>query len=253
MEAESPEPDLETEFVMLEEIEANYTAYRLAADQAVDLNEPLGLKAIAPFAAAEDKPIPAALWGKYLVEPFQRKHVEAQRWNPEGSRCFYSALETDTAIAEMAHHARKHLLAIDAVPAVYYINFSIGFHGKLVDIHTLTSKHPELVYDQRHPNCHVVGRAALRRGSDGILAPSVRYEGGRCLAVYVPQAIKPGEFLERIIFTRSPSGQVLAKRAPYPSDELPATPSDPPRKRGRPRASAKTVNYRPHSAEWGAQ
>jgi RES domain-containing protein len=236
MEAAILEPDLETEFVLLEEIEANHTAYRLAADKVVDLREPLGLKVVEPVEAevAEDDPIPAALWGKYLVEPFQRKHVEAQRWNPEGSRCFYSALERDTAIAEMAHHARKHLLSIDAIPAVYYIKFSIGFHGKLVDIHALTSKHPELVHDQRHPNCHVVGQAALRRGSDGILAPSVRYEGGRCLAVYVPQAIEPGEFLERIVFSRSPSGAVLTKRTPYRSDErLSANTSDPRKKRGR--------------------
>ena len=68
MEAEIPEPDLETEFVSLEEIEADYTAYRLAADQAVDLKEPLGLKVVAPCEAAEDEPIPAGLWGKYLVE-----------------------------------------------------------------------------------------------------------------------------------------------------------------------------------------
>ena len=234
MEAEISEPDLETEFVSLEEIEANCTAYRLAADNAVDLNEPLGLKVVEPFRAAEDDdPIPAALWQQYLVEPFQRKTVKAQRWNPEGSRCFYSALERDTAIAEMAHHARKHLLGIDAILAVYYIKFSIGFHGKLVDIHALTSKHPELVHNQRHPNCHVVGQAALRRGSDGILAPSVRCEGGRCLVVYVPRAIEPGEFLERIVFSRSPSGQVLTKRMPYRSDDRPSANTSDSRKKRR--------------------
>jgi RES domain-containing protein len=239
MEAEIPEPDLETEFVSLEEIEADYTAYRLAVDETTDPKEPLGYMVQAPFEPVEDEPIPAILWSKYLVAPFQRKGViPPQRWNPDGSRCFYSALERDTAIAEVAHHVRKRLAHLGARSAtVHYVKFSIEFHGKIVDVHALTSKHPELVYDQHHPNCHVVGRAALQRGSDGILVPSVRYEGGRCLAVYVPQAIKPGEFLERVVFFRSPSGDVLTERTPYGSIERKsAKPSDTRKRRGRTRA-----------------
>jgi hypothetical protein len=179
------------------------------------------------------------LWDKYLVEPFLRKGMmPSQRWTPEGSRCFYSALERETAIAEVAHYLRKRLADLGARPATaHYLKFSIEFHGKIVDVHALTSKHPELVYDQHHPNCRLVGRAALQRGSDGILAPSVRCEGGKCLAVFVRQALKPGEFLERIVFSRSPSGEVLAKRTPYCSDDRPPPNAPDPRKRrGRMRA-----------------
>ena len=177
MEAEIPELDLATEFVSLEEIEADYTAYRLAVDDTVDPKEPLGYMVRAPFKSVEDEPIPEMLWDKYLVEPFLRKGVmPSQRWTPEGSRCFYSALERETAIAEVAHYLRKRLADLGARPATaHYLKFSIEFHGKIVDVHALTSK---------HPNSYMINIIQIVDWWDGRLcsAAATEYWRHRCAA-----------------------------------------------------------------------
>jgi len=189
--------------------------YRLAVDRAIDALRPMKYRLKPKFKKLPQEVEISRVLSQLIVEPFRRKTFPAQRWNSIAFRCFYSALEKETAIEEVKHYARKHILKESPVSHVHYVQFSTHFRGKVVDIHKLATDFPELVDDAHHPTCHVVAEAVFRRKVDALLAPSVRRKGGKCLAVYKKRALKVGEFEESISFFRDGSGSIAIERSPY--------------------------------------
>jgi len=191
------------------------TVYRLALNHMLDTMKPIGFKLAPTFARLPGEvKLSSEIVRGLIVEPFRRKIFPAQRWNPATFRCFYSALERETAVEEVAHYARKRLLEIAAVSRVYYVQIAIQFSGKIVDIHDLMPSFPELFEDSHHPKCHVVAEIAFRRRIDALLAPSVRRNGGKCLAVYRKHALTAGDIQEEVTFLRDSSGKFCIERNP---------------------------------------
>lgn len=112
---------------------------------------------------------------------------EGARFHPRGPHgAWYCALEVETCIAEVVHHRIQHLRETDAPDEadVPYRLFLADIHGQ--DFAMLDDGHARsrACLD---PTSYSVGQAfgaqlrADRRG--GVMYPSVRRDGGTCLAV----------------------------------------------------------------------
>ncbi len=118
--------------------------------------------------------------------------------NPDGSRfsngqfgVYYAADTRETAIAEVGHH-RGVFLSRTAEPAidVDLRLIAADLEAPLHDLRPLRETRPE-IYDRDHYGASQVLAGQLRDGGSwGVLYHSVRYEGGLCVGVFRPRALK---------------------------------------------------------------
>jgi hypothetical protein len=118
--------------------------------------------------------------------------------NPDGSRfsdgsygVYYAAHALDTAIAEVSHH-RALFLSRTNEPAmdVDMRAISANLDAELHDLRGLGKRGKALL----DPNDYAAPQALARRlreaGSWGVQFPSVRHEGGLCVGVFRPKALR---------------------------------------------------------------
>jgi hypothetical protein len=118
--------------------------------------------------------------------------------NPEGSRfsdgsygVYYAAHAIETAIAEVSHH-RARFLSRTREPAMDVDLRAISAHleAELHDLRSLGKRGAPLL----DPNDYAAPQALARRlrdaGSWGVQFPSVRHEGGLCVGVFRPKALR---------------------------------------------------------------
>lgn len=104
----------------------------------------------------------------------------------------YGADDIDTAIAEVSHHHARRLLATYA-PAgtmILLAQWSFTLAHDLEDIRS----HPAALFDPvSYSASQAFGLTAKRRGSSGVLYPSVRRPGNECVGVLRPVAVESME------------------------------------------------------------
>lgn len=118
--------------------------------------------------------------------------------NPEGSRfsdgsygVYYAADTRDTAIAEVGHH-RGIFLSRTCEPEID-IDLRLivaDLDAPLHDLRPLRETAPEVYHPQQYGASQALGRALREAGSWGVLYHSVRHEGGHCVGVFRPRALK---------------------------------------------------------------
>jgi hypothetical protein len=128
--------------------------------------------------------------------------------SPTGSRfngptrgAWYAGDKLETSLAEVIYHKKKHLAEI-VVPEVSagipeadsstYDDWLADFHA---EFHSLepASDFPECLEPEPVPECYAepqrLAQKLLKEQSNGILYPSVRKKGGRCLVCFRPPLV----------------------------------------------------------------
>ena len=175
---------------------ATATALDAATNERV-LGETRGLAGISPFE---------------LVYGFANAHIiraaflhpnkaGGSRFNDTSRGAWYAAEEVETSIAEVAYHRARRLSDIidpdvpdQALPSdrATYDDWQADFHA---DFHVLApaSNFSECLEREPVPECYqapqALARKLLSQQSNGVVYPSVRREGARCLACFRPALV----------------------------------------------------------------
>jgi hypothetical protein len=120
------------------------------------------------------------------------KPREANRFNGAERGAWYAALDLETCLAEVRHHLTEALAQIGVYEAVVdYAELHASFAGEFVDLRQHVDHaclHPEKAIG--YPAGNALADAARARGLNGIIYPSVRREGGTCIAALFPHAVQ---------------------------------------------------------------
>ena len=175
---------------------ATATALDAATNDRV-LGETRGLAGISPFE---------------LVYGFANAHIiraaflhpnkaGGSRFNDTTRGAWYAAQEVETSIAEVAYHRARRLSEIidthepnqaPQIDSATYDDWQADFNA---EFHALEppSKYAECLEREPVPECYqapqALARNLLSRQSNGIVYPSVRREGARCLACFRPALV----------------------------------------------------------------
>ncbi|ADZ71320.1 RES family NAD+ phosphorylase [Polymorphum gilvum] len=133
---------------------------------------------------------PGASW---LMAPFTHVSTDRPSRFSDGSYgVLHAARAFETAVFETIHHHARFLAATAEAPG-----WTSQFREIVLDIdaalHDLTGSDPALAAlrdpdDYRAPQA--LGRALRARGSDGVVYPSVRHEGGTCAGLFWPDVAR---------------------------------------------------------------
>jgi len=118
--------------------------------------------------------------------------------NPAGSRfsdgsygVFYAAKERATAIAETRYHSALFLSATNEAPIYLQMRlYHVKVQGEVVDLHGYAKKHADILDLVNYGAAQSVGKTIRQTGVGGIVYPSVRYEGGSCVAAFKTRILK---------------------------------------------------------------
>jgi RES domain-containing protein len=110
--------------------------------------------------------------------------------NPQGSRfsdgtygVFYCAHDGLTAIEETRYHQALFMGATqEASMRLQMRLYSVEAKGEVIDLRAACATNPHIVDPDDYAHPQSIGRKLRNEGSAGILYPSVRHDGGECLA-----------------------------------------------------------------------
>jgi hypothetical protein len=120
------------------------------------------------------------------------KPREANRFSGPDRGAWYAALALETAVAEVRHHLTEFLAATGTFDAtVDYAELFASFAGEFLDLRP----HPagEALNPDKaigYPAGNALADAARAKGLNGIIYPSVRHNGGTCIAALFPHAVQ---------------------------------------------------------------
>jgi len=143
---------------------------------------------------------------------FTHAHPEGSRFNGPHRGAWYSAFELRCAQAEVAWHKSIEFAEINYFEqSVTYDDYLADFAGDFHDIRDDnafdSSLHPES-YEQSQ----ALAETLLDAESAGVIYPSVRFEGGNCLACFRPALVYNVRRSARYRFTWSGSATPQIKR-----------------------------------------
>lgn len=172
--------DTSAEFAELAEIEAA-TSTRIQA-------QATGISGLAANELVYDVPHAHFINASFAYA----KPREPNRFNGESRGAWYSALEVETCLAEIAFHMTEFLAHTGTYKAVVdYAEMFSSVSGAFLDLRS-QPEHPALSPDKAKG--YSVGNAlaaeARAASLNGIIYPSVRHEGGTCFAVLRPAAVQ---------------------------------------------------------------
>lgn len=128
-----------------------------------------------------------------LDKPFEAKPQIAPknptRFSDGTNKVFYSALEPETAEAEVVGGYVKYAFGNGAVArTAYYRRFACKFQGEVKDLRPHLAEMPCLTHDD-YADCNRIGVEAVHEGLDGLLSPSARKPEGTCLPVFTRKTL----------------------------------------------------------------
>ncbi len=138
---------------------------------------------------------------KHDLQVYGNSHINAaftytraggNRFNDESRGAWYCSWDTMTSVAEVAYHKTRELRFIGVFDeTARYVELVADFIGDYPDI-TGDKDHPSLDPDPEkgYPAGQALAEALRREGHDGLIYPSVRKPGGRCLVAFEPAAIR---------------------------------------------------------------
>ena len=175
---------------------ATATALDAATNERV-LGETRGLAGISPFELVYGFPNAHIIRAAFL----HPNKAGGSRFNDTTRGAWYAAEEVDTSIAEVSWHRARRLGDIvdpdspghaPQCDTATYDDWRADFHA---DFHVLEppSNYPECLQPEPVPECYhapqALARHLLSQRSNGIVYPSVRREGARCLACFRPALV----------------------------------------------------------------
>lgn len=112
--------------------------------------------------------------------------------NPAGSRfadgsygVFYAARAQHTAIAETVYHSTLFLQATQERAMQLQMRlYRVGVRGEAVDLRQACREMPAIVDPHSYATGQRIGRQLREQGALGVLYPSVRDDGGECIAAF---------------------------------------------------------------------
>ncbi len=116
---------------------------------------------------------------------------------PAGSRfagaergAWYAGFSRETAETEVAYHRRRELQEVRwQEPEVFrFVDFLADFRGEFHDLRAPRG-FDKYLDAESYTASQTLGRELLEAGSAGIVYPSVRHEGGTCLACFRPALV----------------------------------------------------------------
>lgn len=149
--------------------------------------------------------------------PFRpkRRLVMKTRYSDGSYPVFYSAIDPDTATAEVAHWFRKSFGGSPPVQrSAYYQRFTCLFEGIEKDLRSKQGEWPELVHDSDYTFCNRIGAEAVQLELDGLVVPSARRENGSNLPVFRRAAIREPASQDLVKITIDPrTDEIMAESA----------------------------------------
>jgi RES domain len=176
----TPLADAPDELALLAEIEGA-TSARLIAEER-------GLGGLSP-----DELVHGVPHARFINASFAyAKPRAAMRFSPADRGAWYAALNVETCIAEVGFHLTQALADTgDFNAVVEYGEMLASMAGLFVDLRDQAG-HPALDPDPAvgYPAGNAVAAAARAEGHNGIIYPSVRDEGGTCIAALWPNVVQ---------------------------------------------------------------
>ena len=139
------------------------------------------------------------------------------RFNGERRGAWYASLDVETSLAEVAFHITQELAKIGVFETrVEFAELHASFAGEAIDL-LATPQHPSLHPDPNlgYPAGNALAMEALREGIQIIRYPSVRHDGGICIAALAPHAVQSVQQggLWEMVWAGSPS-PIVRQKAP---------------------------------------
>jgi len=178
--------DSDVEMDILAEIEG-MTSARLTAERGLSLH--LDRRELAWKRRKHDLQV---YGNSHINAAFTYTRAGGNRFNDESRGAWYCSWDTMTSVAEVAYHKTRELRFIGVFEeTARYVELVADFIGDYPDI-TGDKDHPSLDPDPEkgYPAGQALAEALRREGHDGLIYPSVRKPGGRCLVAFEPAAIR---------------------------------------------------------------
>jgi hypothetical protein len=121
------------------------------------------------------------------------KPRDPNRFNGADRGAWYSALDVDTCLREVAFHMTEFLEAAGSLNAVVeYTEMFASLAGEFVDLRRVNPIPKCLHPDRRigYPAGNALANEVRSRGLNGIIYPSVRHDGGTCIVALWPHAVQ---------------------------------------------------------------
>lgn len=133
----------------------------------------------------------SGLGASHVMAPFT--HVSpnwAGRFHDGSFGAYYAANKAETALAETMHHRSNIYRASDEAPGWFsqYRELIGKVDHSFHDI-TESDDHTDCLALNNYTASQTLARDLRQSGSSGVLYPSVRHEGGLCLAAFWPDVI----------------------------------------------------------------
>jgi RES domain len=126
-----------------------------------------------------------------IMAAFTHLNAEGSRFSDGSYGVYYAAHALDTAIAEVSHH-RALFLSRTHEPAMDVDMRAISAHldTELHDLRELGKRGAALLDPDDYAAPQAFARRLRAAGSWGVVFPSVRHEGGVCVGVFRPKALR---------------------------------------------------------------
>lgn len=166
----------------------------------------------AQYAEIESSPFPPT---HEILAPFLK--ACASRFSDGSFGVWYSALDEQTTISETLYWTYK-LWKKDIEQAKNpYITDRKVFKAKikttkLSNLIPYSSQFPDLLHKENYNFCRTIGKKAKQNAIEALLTLSVRHEGGKCMPIFVPEAIKQVQFIRYWHYTFYKNGQYLVTK-----------------------------------------
>lgn len=113
------------------------------------------------------------------------------RFSDGSEAVFYSAIQDETAIAEVQYHQtqsgefREIEITPSASPRHFWL-YEVDFEGRSLDLFPIYPKYPELTSrdSDGYPRCREIAVKARETGANALRTPSARRTGGTCTPVF---------------------------------------------------------------------
>jgi hypothetical protein len=142
------------------------------------------------------RPFEDAEWFNAIRWPFE--NWRASRWSDGSFGVWYGAERIETTVHETAFHWLRGLLAdagFDQGPVVGERRvYAVACRAALLDFRPAVRRRPALVHKSDYAATQAVGTRLHHEGHPGLLAPSVRHEGGLNVAVFNPAVLSNPRF-----------------------------------------------------------
>jgi hypothetical protein len=127
----------------------------------------------------------------YVMAPFTHINPRGSRFSDGSYGVYYAAEALLTAIKETAHHFARFAAESHDPPRREDMRVLLGSADcSFCEVDTLSPADQRIVLDKNsYVASSLFGGYRRASGSDGISYPSVRHDGGRCIAAFWPNVV----------------------------------------------------------------